>query len=142
MSRQKRIKTMGHLRDVLEETGNNLTGSLRSSSIDRVNEMSPDLLDSIPSSVAQPLGRVPGHNLSIDDENRLYSVLEAFDDGVLNTLSPRERSCFSDVIISGDTYDEVAVRYSITKGAVQTYVKRAALHIRKHIDERDGPDGI
>lgn len=137
MARRKRIRSKASLAHHLQEMGHLPKGK----GLTDMNESFQDsFMSAIPPAIIQPLGRQPGHNFSIDDQNRLESVLEAFDEGILNNLSPRERLCFSDVIISGDTYDDVAKRYNIVKGAVQTYVKRAAKKIREYIEERDGTD--
>jgi DNA-directed RNA polymerase specialized sigma24 family protein len=139
MPRRKRIRGVKDLTDYLELQGQLAKGQgLTKLEITSENEFQDDFLESVSVGMIQPLGRKPGRELSIDDESMLYSVKQAFDAGILNRLSQRQRECFTDVVISGDTFDDVALRYNITKSAVQIYVRRAAVHIRKFIEDRDG----
>lgn len=139
MGRRKRVRSFHDLNNFMVETGDMAMGhGLNRNGTTNDNEFQDDHIAAIPPKSIQPLGRQPGRDLSIEDEHKLYSVQQTFEEGILNRLSQRQRECFNDVIISGDTYDDVAVRYHITKSAVQIYVKRAGVQIRKFIEERDG----
>jgi len=83
-------------------------------------------------------GRRLERELSDESQGKLLSVEEAFDDGVLDVLAPRERECFVDVIVSGDSYEVVAARYRIRLGSVKYYVRCAAQKIRQEIEKHNG----
>lgn len=83
-------------------------------------------------------GRRLGKGLSDDSQNMLISIEDAFDDGVLDILSFRQRQCFIDVIISGESYDVVAARYGLRPGSVKFYVRVAAQKIRREIEKNNG----
>lgn len=82
-------------------------------------------------------GRHPSKRLSEERSILVMIIEDAFEDGALSVLSARQCACFTDVIISGDTYEVVARRYHISKSSVQSYVKNATRKIRQWIDKNN-----
>lgn len=80
----------------------------------------------------------PKKEMSLVEEELMMQISDAFEARVLNTLSSRERQCFTDVMISNDKFRDVSKRYNISKGSVEKYIKRAAAKIRQFIEAKNG----
>ncbi len=73
------------------------------------------------------------------DDDLLGDVLEALDAGIERKLSNQERRAFQLVVREGMSLEKAAkiiardVKHSVSKAAVQIYVKRAAKKIRDFV---------
>jgi DNA-directed RNA polymerase specialized sigma24 family protein len=80
-------------------------------------------------------GRNPERPLSESQRQDFEAVSEVLNSGFLDTLSPRQRQCFVDHVISADTLDVVSKRYRISISSVRVHINAAAAKIRQQIGE-------